>query len=110
MVTIVWDTWLKPGTEAEGLRLTRQIWSDMRQFEGFQSHQLLVDELTPTHLLALARWRSLAEADVARERYKDSDTVRQLTLLLARPRERWIMQADEVPSTDDTHISHHDGE
>jgi hypothetical protein len=25
MVTVVWDTWLKPGTEEEGLRLTRQV-------------------------------------------------------------------------------------
>jgi hypothetical protein len=23
MVTVVWDTWLKPGTESEGLNLTR---------------------------------------------------------------------------------------
>ena len=33
MVTVVWDTWLKPGAEAEGLRLTRQVCSDMRRFE-----------------------------------------------------------------------------
>ncbi len=26
-VTILWDTWLKPGTETEGLQLTRQVWS-----------------------------------------------------------------------------------
>jgi len=30
MVTVVWDTWLKPGSEEEGLRLTRKVWSDMR--------------------------------------------------------------------------------
>ncbi len=29
-VTVVWDTWLKAGAETEGLRLTRQVWSDMR--------------------------------------------------------------------------------
>ncbi len=29
-MTVVWDTWLKAGAEAEGLRLTRQAWSDMR--------------------------------------------------------------------------------
>jgi len=30
VITVVWETWLKAGAEAEGLRLTRQIWSDMR--------------------------------------------------------------------------------
>ncbi|MBX3235877.1 MAG: hypothetical protein KF814_06975 [Nitrospiraceae bacterium] len=99
MVTILRDTWLKPGKAAEGIRLTRRIWSEMRQFEGFLFHQLFVDELAPTHLLALARRRSLADADVVRERYKDSDTVRQLTPLLTRPRERWITQDDDVSST-----------
>jgi len=39
MITVVWDTWLKPGTEEEGLRLTRQVWSDMRSFDGYVSHQ-----------------------------------------------------------------------
>ncbi len=45
-VTIVWDTWLKPGTETEGLRLTRQVWSDMRSFEGYLSHRILIDQDT----------------------------------------------------------------
>ena len=57
MVTVVWDGWLKPGAEAEGLRLTRQIWSDMRSFEGYLSHQIFVDQDAPGHLVALARWR-----------------------------------------------------
>jgi len=63
MVTVVWDTWLKPGAEAEGLRLTRQIWSDMRSFEGYLSHQIFVDQDAPGHLVALARWRRPEDAD-----------------------------------------------
>jgi len=35
MVTIIWDTWLNPGTEEEGLKLTRQVWPDMRAFDGY---------------------------------------------------------------------------
>jgi quinol monooxygenase YgiN len=62
-ITVVWDTWLKPGAEAEGLRLTRQVWSDMRAFEGYVSHQLLVDQDAPGHVIALGRWRSRADAD-----------------------------------------------
>lgn len=96
MIIVVWDTWLKPGAEVEGLQLTRKVWSDMRNFSGYLSHQILVDQNAPTHIFALARWRSLTEADAVREKYKDSETIRQLTPLLARPRERWITQEDEV--------------
>jgi quinol monooxygenase YgiN len=95
VVTVVWDTWLKPGAEAEGLRLTRQVWSDMRSFEGYLSHLILVDQDAPGHIIVLARWRSRDDADRVRERYKDSETIRQLTPLLARPRERWVTSEDE---------------
>jgi quinol monooxygenase YgiN len=95
MVTVVWDTWLKAGTEVEGLRLTRQVWSDMRGFEGYISHQILVDQDAPGHIIVLGRWRSREDADQVREKYKDSETIRQLTPLLARPRERWVTSEDE---------------
>jgi hypothetical protein len=42
MVTVIWDSWLKAGSEEEELRLTRQVWSDMRRFDGYVSHQLFV--------------------------------------------------------------------
>jgi hypothetical protein len=61
-VTIVWDTWLKPGTETEGLRLTRQVWSDMRSFEGYLWHRILIDQDAPGHVIALANWRSREDA------------------------------------------------
>lgn len=93
-ITVVWDTWLRPGMEAEGLRLTRQVWSDMRRFEGFLSSQVLIDQNEPGHIIALAQWRQRADAEAVREQYKDSDTIRQLTPLLARPRDRWITRED----------------
>jgi len=94
VVTVVWDTWLKPGAEAEGLQLTRQVWSDMRAFEGYVDHELLIDEDAPGHIIQLGRWRSRTDADQVRERYKDSETIRLLTPLLARPRDRWITVTD----------------
>ncbi len=94
VVTVVWDTWLKPSAEAEGLRLTRQVWSDMRSFEGYMSHLILVDQDAPGHIIALANWRSRADADAVREKYKDSETIRQLTPLLARPRDRWVTREE----------------
>ena len=94
-ITVVWDTWLKPGTEAEGLTLTRRIGSDMRNLEGFLSHQNFVDQDALGHILVFAKWRGREDADRVREKYKDSETIRQLTPLLARPRDRWITQEDE---------------
>jgi quinol monooxygenase YgiN len=94
MITVIWDTWLKPGSEAEGLRLTRQVWSDMRSFEGYVSHQLYIDEDAPGHIIALGQWQRREDADRVREKYKDSETIRQLTPLLARPRDRWITRED----------------
>src|SRR5215831_1165130 len=94
VVTVVWDTWLKSGAEAEGLRLTRQVWSDMRSFDGYVSHQILIDQDAPGHIIALAKWRSREDADAVREKYKDSETIRRLTPLLARPRDRWVTSED----------------
>ena len=94
-VIVIWDTLLKPGAEGEGLRLTRQVWSDMRAFEGYLSHEIFIDQDAPGHIIALARWRSREDADRVRERYKDSGTIRQLTPLLARPRDRWITVEDQ---------------
>jgi quinol monooxygenase YgiN len=94
--TVIWDTRLKSGAEAEGLRLTRRIWSDMRAFEGYLSHEIFIDQDAPGHLIVLGRWRSREDADRVREEYKDAETVRQLTPLLARPRDRWITAEDQL--------------
>jgi hypothetical protein len=68
----------------------------MRRFEGYVSHQIFIDQDAPGHIIALAQWRSLADADGVREKYKDSETIRQLTPLLARPRDRWVTSEDKV--------------
>jgi quinol monooxygenase YgiN len=95
MITVIWDTWLKSGTEEEGLQLTRKVWSDMRSFAGYVSHHIFIDQDVPGHIIALATWRSREDADAIREKYKDSETIRRLTPLLARPRDRWITREDE---------------
>jgi quinol monooxygenase YgiN len=95
MVTIIWETWLNPGTEIEGLRLTRQIWSDMKGFDGYLSHQLLVDQDTAGHLFVISQWRSRAEADRVKDQYAGSETVRALAPLLVRPRGRWVLSGDQ---------------
>ena len=86
MVTVIWDTWLRPGTEEEGLRLTRQVWSDMRSFDGYVSHQIFIDQdVSGTHRRSrqVAKPRGCGRCP---EKCKDSERIRQLTPLLARPR------------------------
>ena len=97
MITVIWDTWLRPGSEEEGVRLTRKVWSDMRSFEGYVSHQIFIDQDAPGHIIAVANWRSREDADSVKEKYKDSETIRQLIPLLARPRDRWVTRQDETP-------------
>lgn len=95
MITVIWDTWIKPGAEEQGLQLTRKLWNDMRQFTGYVAHQIFVDLDGRGHIVAFGAWESRADADAVRELYKDSETVRLLTPLLARPRERWVTVMDE---------------
>ena len=100
MVTVVWETWLHPGTETEGLRLTRQIWSDMQRFDGYLSHQLLVDQDAANHLLIVSDWRNREAADRIKDEYAGSETVRLLTPLLLRPRNRWVFANKTTASSD----------
>ena len=100
MITVVWDTWLKRGTEQDGLHLTRQVWSDMQSFDGYVSHQIFIDQDAPGHIIALAKWQSRTDADAVREKYKDSETIRRLIPLLARPRNRWVTCEDQASSVD----------
>ena len=93
MITVIWDSWFKPGAEAEGARLSKVVWSDMRAFDGYVSHQLFVDEDAPGHILAIGHWRSRADADAVREKYQDSATIRELSPLLLKPRERWVTRS-----------------
>lgn len=97
MITVVRDTWIKAGAEAEGLALTRRIWEDMRRFDGYVSHALLFDDDAPGHVIALGVWTSREHADRVRELYKNSDVVARLSPLLARPRDRWITRAEAEP-------------
>jgi len=98
MVVVVWETWLNSGAEAEGLHITRQIWSDMQHVDGYTSHQLLVDDDAANHLLLVSQWRTREAADRSKDTYAGSEagskTVPRLKPLLSRERRRWIFSED----------------
>jgi heme-degrading monooxygenase HmoA len=90
MVTIVWETWLKKGNNEGGLRITRQIWKDMRNFKGYISHSILLDKDNKEHLLVISKWESRELADRTKVEYANAETVKLITPLLERPRSRWV--------------------
>jgi hypothetical protein len=47
---------LKAGAEPEGLQLTRQVWSAIQSFDSYLSHQNVVDEDAPDHVIATTTW------------------------------------------------------
>ncbi len=98
MVEIVWESWFKEGCEAEGLAITRQIWSDMQSVDGYLSHTLLVDEDSSGHLLVVSEWRDRRAADKSRAEYAGTatglKTVPRLNPLLQRERNRWVFSVD----------------
>ncbi len=94
MVYVVWDTWLKAGGEDEGLDLTRRIWADMTHYPDYVSHLILKDQDERGHVLVVSEWKSREAADAIREQYSRSETVRLITPLLAKPRDRWVCSKD----------------
>ena len=90
MVTIVWETKLKPGREEEGLSLTRGIWADMTGFYGYLSHSILRDEDAGGHILVVSTWTSRDKADKSLKEYAGAEPVRLITPLLVEPRNRWV--------------------
>jgi hypothetical protein len=65
-------------------------------FEAALGVAIVFDQNAPVLIIQLGTWRSGADADRVRDTYKNSETIRQLTPLLARPRERWVTRMDEA--------------
>jgi len=92
LVTVVWQVWLKEGSEAEGLSITQTTWAELQQFDAYVSHYLLIDEDVPGHLLIVSQWKTLEGETELRQRYTSSELIRRLSLLLARPMDRWVVR------------------
>ncbi len=95
-VTVIWHSLIKPEHQSEGLRLTRQIWEDMRSFSGYAGHEILVNVDDPCHIIQIGRWQTREDADSVRDKYKDSPVIAALTPILQKPRDRWITKTDHV--------------
>lgn len=94
MVTIIWDTQINEGFEKQGLEITRRIWNDMKDFDGYITHEILVDDDDQNHIVILSNWTTREAADMTVKAYAKSEPVKLLAPLLAGPRKRNVYYAE----------------
>ena len=54
----IWESRFPAALATEGRTVTEAIWRDMPCFEGYVSHDLLIDIDDPGHLLVVSQWAS----------------------------------------------------
>ncbi len=91
MVTIIWETLLKEEYQAEGLGIIKRIWNDMKQFEGYIKHEILIDADDQNHVVITSCWTTRELADKTVVNYSTSEPVQLLSPLLAGPRKRIVL-------------------
>ena len=86
----IWESRFPAERAAEGRAVTQAIWRDMLSFEGYLSHELLVDDDDPGHLLLISQWASRKHADESLRVYATHPNARAANSLVAEPRRRII--------------------
>src|ERR687898_3424465 len=84
----IWESQFPAVRAAEGRAVTEAIWRDMPCFEGYLSHELLVDADDPGPLLVVSQWTSREHADESLRRYAQHPNARAVNNLVAEPRRR----------------------
>lgn len=85
----IWESRYPPERRNEGLAVTRAIWADMRQFEGFLDHEIVEELDDPGHLFVVSRWQSRDAANAALA-YASHPNARRADELVAEPRRRTV--------------------
>ena len=89
----IWESRFPATRAEEGLAVTEAIWRDMPCFEGYLSHELLVDADDPGHLLVVSLWASREHADESLRLYAGHPNARAVNNLVAEPRRRILAAA-----------------
>jgi quinol monooxygenase YgiN len=95
-VYAVWESHFPPEEMQEGRAITEAIWRDMRQFDGYLTHELIEDLDDPGHLLVVSQWTSRQRADESLRQYANHPSAQRANELVSRPRTRFVGHA--VPS------------
>src|SRR5262245_2427209 len=86
----IWESRFPAPQAAQGRAVTEAIWRDMPCFEGYLSHDLLVDANDPGHLLVVSQWATREHADESLRRYADHPTAQTADVLVTQPRRRIV--------------------
>jgi quinol monooxygenase YgiN len=87
----IWESRFPAARAAEGRVVTEAIWRDMPCYEGYLSHELLVDINDPGHLLMVSQWASQEHADESLRLYATHPNARAANNLVAEPRRRILV-------------------
>jgi quinol monooxygenase YgiN len=86
----IWESRFPAARAAAGRAVTEAIWRDMQSFEGYLSHELLVDADDPGHLLVVSQWTSREHADKTLGLYATHPNARAANSLVTEPRRRFV--------------------
>ena len=90
----IWESHFDRDTASDGVQITRAIWTDMQNYEGYLGHKLLVDADDPGHLLLVSEWASREHADEVLRQYADHHNAQEANRLANRPRRRFVATLD----------------
>jgi quinol monooxygenase YgiN len=85
----IWESRCPRERAGDGLDVTRAIWTDMLQYDGYLSHEIVEDVQDPGHLIVISRWRDRDAADAAMS-YASHPNARRANDLVSEPRRRTV--------------------
>jgi quinol monooxygenase YgiN len=87
-IYVIWESRFPATHAAQGREVTEAIWHDMTSFEGYLSHEVLVDADDPGHVLVVSQWTRREHADESLRVYADHPNARLANSLVTQPRRR----------------------
>ncbi len=91
-VYTIWESVFPAEHRQEGAEVTRAIWRDMREFDGYVAHEIVEDLDRPGNVIVVSRWESREAADAALS-YRSSPNGRRVDALASAPRRRTVGRA-----------------
>lgn len=92
----IWESRYPAATAAEGRAVTEAIWRDMPDYNGYLSHELLIDADDPGHMLVVSKWTTRECADAVLRDYATHPNARTANRLVAEPRRRFVATRSET--------------
>ncbi|MEJ7632403.1 MAG: antibiotic biosynthesis monooxygenase [Rubrobacteraceae bacterium] len=89
-VSVIWESRFPPEHADEGLRVTKAIWEDMMDFEGYLEHEIVQDLDNSGYLIVISHWSSREAADEVLVRYSENPNALKANELVSEPRRRTV--------------------